>query len=1212
MLVKDLFQQPDQAPAVLRLSEALANPRVTSELYVATPRLVDAMDRALGLIGSALGAKRSQAAYLHGSFGSGKSHFMAMVCLLLRGDEDAWRIPELHELRARHADVVGRKLVQLDFHFIGKSKLEVGLFARYVEFVTTHHPTARLPGLFADTPLFDAAARFLDTMGDEAFFGPLNQGDAGADDSAWGALAGPRWTRERFEEARGSADVTRREELFTALVRSWFKDQEGITPYVGLDEGLARLTTHAKSLGYEGCVFFLDEVVMWLATGVSDHAWFQGELQKLVKLVESQHPHAIPLVSFLARQRDLAEMVGDSLAGIESAQLRESLRWSEGRFSKIELANENLPTIVERRILRPKDAAAKAELDGTFERLKTRLAGDPTWAMLLGNVTAEEFRKLYPFSPTLVDCLVALSDALQRTRTGINLVSDLLANHIDDVETGSLVGVGDLFDVLASSEDPPSEVMRARFTAAKHLYRGTLLPLIQEKHGTTTPERCQRVAGQRVSLGCSNCKERACRADNRLVKTLLLAALVPEVRSLKDLTVSRLVQLNHGSLRVLIPGTEARDAKNKLADLASRVGQIHLGDQQDPTVRIEIEFIDLERILQQAEQFNGEGARQFAVRDLLFDRMGVQSETPHGKDLVTTWRGTKREGHLRFGNVRELADEAFDVPEGDEFRVVVDYPFDKPEFGPHDDERTVERLSSSGRGGWTIVWLPSFFSAEMERMLGDLVILNKLLASDAELRPYLQHLTVTQQLRAKDGLQNLREQKKRRIEGALEAAYGLRPPQPSDLDPARKVDRHFHILNRELAAFPAIPGFEKATELLAHAILDTRFPRHPKLGVDGLSRTRIDQLVQTFGEIADADGQRKALDRTTADLVGATLERMGLVHVRDQVALLSEDGRLAEIDRARAQRGLVRPTVAEMRPLLDVDGARGLKQDLQDLYLRCWARWAQRTLVHGTRAFEARAAQPLPDGVVFEKPDLPSPAVFAKALEVVQILGETFANRACNPDSVKKLEDLVSAKVASSTVDARRLVTVLSGVLERFQVDLGADRLVTARDAVALLDALRDRSGREQAEVLASFPFARSARATAESLAEQSDVLRVLTDRMKLDALTAACAQEGAAARALHEQLVAALRQDQVNARLAPIVEALAQQALELLTRGAATPPPAVVAPTAAPRTTGSQERRFEARGRAAVKRALVDVATALESSSDDVTVEVVLREPEP
>jgi hypothetical protein len=30
------------------------------------------------------------------------------------------------------------------------------------------------------------------------------------------------------------------------------------------------------------------------------------------------------------------------------------------------------------------------------------------------------------------------------------------------------------------------------------------------------------------------------------------------------------------------------------------------------------------------------------------------------------------------------------------------------------------------------------------------------------------------------------------------------------------------------------------------------------------------------------------------------------------------------------------------------------------------------------------------------------------------------------------------------------------------------------------------------------------------------------------------------------------------------------------------------------------------------VKRALVDVATALESSSDDVTVEVVLREPEP
>jgi hypothetical protein len=31
-LVKDLLQKPDQAPAVLKLAEALANPRLTSEL----------------------------------------------------------------------------------------------------------------------------------------------------------------------------------------------------------------------------------------------------------------------------------------------------------------------------------------------------------------------------------------------------------------------------------------------------------------------------------------------------------------------------------------------------------------------------------------------------------------------------------------------------------------------------------------------------------------------------------------------------------------------------------------------------------------------------------------------------------------------------------------------------------------------------------------------------------------------------------------------------------------------------------------------------------------------------------------------------------------------------------------------------------------------------------------------------------------------------
>jgi hypothetical protein len=52
--------------------------------------------------------------------------------------------------------------------------------------------------------------------------------------------------------------------------------------------GSAIIGRHAKGLGYDGVVLFLDELVLWLASRASDVAWFHNEVQKMVKLVEAQ------------------------------------------------------------------------------------------------------------------------------------------------------------------------------------------------------------------------------------------------------------------------------------------------------------------------------------------------------------------------------------------------------------------------------------------------------------------------------------------------------------------------------------------------------------------------------------------------------------------------------------------------------------------------------------------------------------------------------------------------------------------------------------------------------------------------------------------------------------------------------------------------------------------------------------------------------------
>jgi hypothetical protein len=85
-LISDLLDLPERVRKgdfVLSLSKGVTEPDKTLEQYVVIPQLADCFDDALGFIRSAVEATSSKACYLHGSFGAGKSHFMAV----LQGEE---------------------------------------------------------------------------------------------------------------------------------------------------------------------------------------------------------------------------------------------------------------------------------------------------------------------------------------------------------------------------------------------------------------------------------------------------------------------------------------------------------------------------------------------------------------------------------------------------------------------------------------------------------------------------------------------------------------------------------------------------------------------------------------------------------------------------------------------------------------------------------------------------------------------------------------------------------------------------------------------------------------------------------------------------------------------------------------------------------------------------------------------------------------------
>jgi hypothetical protein len=1043
---------------------------------------------------------------------------------------------------------------------IGKDSLESALLGHYVRFVKQHHPKAPTPALFADEALFENARNLLQRQGPETFFAAMNEGEHAQGGEDWGEFGGGAWDHERFEACARSGDPKQRAELFGALTKTWFTAYTSQGAYLDLDAGLAELARHAQGLGYDGVVLFLDELILWLAHRASEREWMHDQVQKMVKLVESEHSdRAVPIVSFIARQRDLADMVGDDYAGLEAKRLRDSLKHWEGRFDTIGLEDTNLPAIVEQRVLKPKPGA-QSEIDGAFDAFK-RDAG-ASWQTLLGQWDQAAFRKLYPFSPALIDALVALSSYLQRERTAIKLLMELLVDHIEDLKIGEVVRVGDLFDALIEGTDAADGAPRARFNAARELYTHKFLPLIQEQNGTRTPARCQRERpDRRVRLGCAGCPEKACRTDNRLVKTLLIAALVPNVRSLADMTASRLVALNHGSIKVPIKGTEAAQATNKLRSWHAQLTQVQVGKQPDPSVRIVLESVDAIEILRRAGELNNEGARQRVLRAVLFEALGLDAGAASSfRHKVKAWHSTTRDGDVVFGNVRKLHEDQFKCDGDAAFRLVIDYPFDDPGHSPSEDEQRVLELIERDMGGWTLVWLPSFFSAELNTLLGELTILDTMLASTALVQAHTSHLPVDQQTRARTDLENLRNAKRSRLEDALEQAYGLKPMVDADIDPSSRVQQHLYVLKPGAVYHPPQPpSLATALDLYLPALLDARWPNHPKF-TKPLTTRRIEELVQRFTQLLDTDSKELPIDSGEREELRGTIGELGIVQVTERVVRLHQGaGPLVALENKRRQQGLDVPSVAHVRRWIDETRRMGLQDDVEDLILRCYARQYARTFVRGGVPYTPRAGVQIPGDVELEKPPLPGEEAWRAALVLAgHLFGITLPGKALHADNLKAFEAKLTQKLGELAAAATATPGKLGEWLRGFGVPEDAPRMQTAQSANALCAGLAGKSGKLLVETLASFDARTSARAVGESLAAGAanlDVLKNSLARGPLDRLRGDLASKVGAAELL-EDVHKALRQDEVNVALAPRLRQLAEAANRLGQEHKPSPPP--------------------------------------------------------
>ncbi|MFG3657083.1 PglY protein [Streptomyces sp. NPDC047706] len=933
--------------------------------YVVTEQLQGAFRSALGLVGAAVRSGNSHAAYLHGSFGAGKSHFLTVLHAVLNNSAAARCKPRLQEVIAEHDDWLrDSNFLMVPYHLVGSTDLDSAILGGYVHAVRSLDGNKPTPAVYrADSALADARrqrefladdAKFVQWLGDGAAAVAPGGGAVGADgddddldmlDADDAAPAAGSWTSADLDRAFDApAGDPYREALVSALLSgpmaAYAQGARGDKDaFVPLENGLSVISRHARSLGYDGIVLFLDELILWLQAHMGEQDFVRDQVQRLVKLIESgDTDRPVPIVSFISRQRDLSQLIGSDVAGAEVQNLEQQIEYLAGRIDVVNLEDSNLVEIIKRRVLEPKPGMESAR-DEAFTLVES--SKDEVRQVLLdahGRTEAswDDFRTLYPLSPALLNVLVDLSGALQRERTGLKLVQELLRRRRDDLRMGELIPLGDLWDVIASGTGEAFTAKLRRESEIAHRFHARVRAHLLEKYGSVDDPRYRR--------------------DDRLVKTLLLAALAPNVPALARLTGGRLAALNHGTIRARV-GSAGSIAVKALRDLqAQGFGELRSEGDADPVFHLHLSDLDVEPLLEEVQGVADKGGhRRQWVKDQLWAAFGIKDTQAFVCEREIVWRGTKRTAEFVFGNVRDphLPDEQFEPQTNGNIRFVLDYPFDEPQRSPIEDVHRIEALKRSGRTGNTIVWLPDFFSEQRARQLGRLLKINYLLERDrlddvTATRPTEERIQIRHQLKAQSD--NLTTQ----LSAVLEQLYGISKAEAANVGAEVPADQHVWSLRPGFTRQKPEPGigFEKNLYALADEMFAVLYPKHPDfdpaLTRKPVTLRELKTALEWIGRAMESGERRIVVDSHQLAMVKKIVHPLGLGEVYDGPLNVSREWRLRINQKAADAHAGTDLSVEDIRRWIGQLGFTGLEKNVSNLIIATYALLDDRTWVYQT------------------------------------------------------------------------------------------------------------------------------------------------------------------------------------------------------------------------------------------------------------------------
>ena len=380
--------------------------------------------------------------------------------------------------------------------------------------------------------------------------------------------------------------------------------------------------------------------------------------------------------------------------GAVVTSLFDTLKYWDGRFDRSRLDDRNLPAIVHERLLKPKDDAARAAARrGVRPRPP---ASGPRRGKSCSTSTAskadrEAFRAHLPVQPRVparhgrhLRRLAARADRAQAHAAA----PGRLPGH----PAGRPAHAASARSSTCSPAAPTGRSPTSSATSSTRRSGSTPTrsgPALLRAHGLTE----EQVGGLEP--------QHAFRADDLVVKTLLLAALVPNVPALSGLTASRLAALNHGSIVTMLPNQERAQVAKTLRDLAGQFGEFRLsGTTTTRGWTWPSSASTPSGILRQTRHVDDDAARRRVIKDLLWEELDVADSGELVTAVGIVWRGTAAPGRTRLRQRQgrgRLPWRQFEPSDPGAIRVIMDYPFDEGTHSPAEDVSRVARAARPAR-----------------------------------------------------------------------------------------------------------------------------------------------------------------------------------------------------------------------------------------------------------------------------------------------------------------------------------------------------------------------------------------------------------------------------------------------------------------------------------------------------------------------------------